>query len=207
MCVCLYVCLCACMYVCLCMPYAMGTCRDQMTTFGSAPFLSKWVPGIELRLSCLAELSLQLNLFSFWKLSVKLVSALLPGRWRGSWRAGSCYRKQHWTQEGNGGEERHSHESQQKKVHIPDRTLVRTGKGIKKTRKKTKALATLHAALMHYIHYLKKTVTKIRHLLGQWFPTSPAQPLWGSGLECTLLNTGLSCLARMTSEDSSTSPA
>lgn len=87
MCVCLYVYLCACVYVCLCMPYAMGTCRDQMTTFGSVPFLSKWVPGIELRLSCLAELSLQLNLFSFWKLSVKLVSALLPGRWSGSWRA------------------------------------------------------------------------------------------------------------------------
>lgn len=43
-----------------------------------------------------------------------------------------------------------------------NKTLVRTGKGIKKTRKKTKALATLHAALMHYIHYLKKTVTKIR---------------------------------------------
>lgn len=50
-------------------------------------------------------------------------------------------------------------------------------KGSKKTRKKIKALATLHAALMHYIHYLKKTVTKIRHLLGQWFPTSPEQPL------------------------------
>lgn len=58
-----------------------------------------------------------------------------------------------------------------------NKTLVRTGKGIKKTRKKTKALATLHAALMHYIHYLKKTVTKIRCLLDQRFPTSPAQPL------------------------------
>lgn len=117
---------------------------------------------------------------------------------------GSCYRKQHWTQEGNGGEERHPRERQQKEVHTPDVTLVRTGKGIKKARKKTKALATLHAALMHY---MKKTVTEIRRLLDQRFQTSPAQPLWGSGPECTLLITGLSCLARMTSEDGSTSPA
>lgn len=59
------------MFVCMyaCMPvHAMGTCRDQMTTFGSVPFLSMWVPRIELRFSCLAQPSLPMNLFSFWKL-------------------------------------------------------------------------------------------------------------------------------------------
>lgn len=90
---------------------------------------------------------------------------------------GSCYRKQHWTQEGNGGEEGHPRERQQKEAHTPDVTLVRTGKGINKTRKKTKALATLHAALMHYMHYMKTTVTEIRRLLDQRFQTSPAQAL------------------------------
>lgn len=54
-----------------------------------------------------------------------------------------------------GGKPRRDIHERQKEVHAPDVTLAKIGKVIKKPRKKTKALATLHAT-----EKLKKTGTK-----------------------------------------------
>lgn len=146
------------MHVCLCMPWVHVEIRWQR--LGVYPFYPCGSPGLNSDfLAWLSHLSRWTCLaFGSFKESLCQHFCLEMERFvKGSW-----YRKQHWTQQGNGGEERHPRERQQKEVHTPDVTLVRTGKGIKnkKTRKKTKALATLHAALMHYTHYMKKTVTK-----------------------------------------------